>query len=260
MSIEFADFFSIYEFPTGRRLHTYEQMRKRAESMGENEIVTFIDDAIAKDRQTMTLEADWSRHKNKPGDNRARAIDLEIDKLLSGIDGFLSSWADLLGPDQQRSQYATQIRTTFFPDGLLPIINANYPTELAHLERMIDAGTGPLAEAIAALDMGGPLQKLQELRDAFRDALDVPEPSMNWADVRAARQDGQRRLLGLLAHVLGKYNLSTEAHNDARRQLLAPLEYHQGQIAESYRRRRPVRDVDPQTGEETFEPVADDVA
>jgi hypothetical protein len=78
---------------------------------------------------------------------------------------------------------------------------------------------------------------------------------VKYREVQAARREGQEYLREAIAMILGRYYRSRDPeHVAARAVLLAPIAQQSAAIRAYRRTRRSLRDVDPDTGEETDTP------
>jgi hypothetical protein len=67
--------------------------------------------------------------------------------------------------------------------------------------------------------------------------------------VRAAEAQGQNMILQVVALVLGKFRGTTDKDSEMRSLLLQPILAHDAAVQECMAARRPIQDVDPETGE-----------
>jgi len=84
---------------------------------------------------------------------------------------------------------------------------------------------------------------------AFEAALRKSPPSeITWGKVKAAGAEAQERLAELVAKIAGMFNLRTPEHATARAALLGPIMFQNDRVAQARKFRRPVVDVDPNSG------------
>jgi ribosomal protein S15P/S13E len=96
-----------------------------------------------------------------------------------------------------------------------------------------------------------PADRLVGLTDEFAQALEAPQNRpVAFSEVRAARLQGQERMLRVAAKILGKFNGENPGDAEARQKLMTPIVDQNERIADYYRRKRPVPDIDPDSGED----------
>ena len=97
--------------------------------------------------------------------------------------------------------------------------------------------------------------RLKTLSPKFRESLKKETSrEVSYDQVREARAVGQEAMLRVVAKILGDLPGSESQEALARQSLLGPVMNQNRRIAEAFSSRRPVTDVDPETGEEEPEP------
>jgi len=108
---------------------------------------------------------------------------------------------------------------------------------------------GELASEVKEFGLGRLAKRLAELAAEYREALNAPPPSLvAWGQVRAARAEGQGRLLEAVAIIVGKHHKRTPEGAAERAVLLDPILKQNEAIGQYLRARRAVADVNPDTG------------
>ncbi len=258
-----APFFNLYNFTTGRRLFAAAQVRQRAGDRGLSELVARVDIAIEHDEQTRVLDKKWEQHKAQPQPrNEARAIDVKIDRNLAAIQETLLSPIRGLDPNNPARKSAQELLDDIFPDGVGAHIHEAHVDQLSSNDLVVETLEKPVYSAtIAERGLQVFVDELEALNDAFRTELNkAPEATVSFDVVLAHRSHGQEYLLETLARILGQFPTSSTDDIAARAELLAPILHQNEAIAGHLRRRRPIPDVDPETGEETGETETDAVA
>ena len=105
----------------------------------------------------------------------------------------------------------------------------------------------------------GEASRLEKLFKEFRDELSKSNsPTVSYDQVEAARNELHEYASMAEVLILAEYPGLDEDSAHRRESLLAPMTEQQERVLEAQRRRRRLRDVDPETGEEVDEIVAPD--
>ncbi|HRI71292.1 MAG TPA: hypothetical protein PK156_43965, partial [Polyangium sp.] len=99
------------------------------------------------------------------------------------------------------------------------------------------------------------IDRLEALESQYRAAIADPGDQVVFSDVKAARSQGQSFMLQAIALILGQYPSDSENDIAQRTKLLAPIIRQNEAIREDLRARRPVSDINPDTGEPETPPV-----
>jgi len=91
--------------------------------------------------------------------------------------------------------------------------------------------------------------RIETLEPHYRSAVADPANTVAFTEVKKARLQGQSLLLQAVALVLGKYPSDGDADVAARDRLLAPILRQNEAIRDYLRTRRPVVEINPDTGE-----------
>lgn len=254
-------YFDLRQMPTGRRRFTITATQRTvAEEAEFREFRDFLAQAAAHDEKTHQLEREWARVRANRSTKRGDAgiIDAEIDIQVAAMEMILR--ANSRGDDDDPDiQVARQLHQTLFPRGYGAITQLPFEEQLIALEdllKVIDSELKPL------LVIGGierQVQRLRPLVQRFRDELLAFQGrSVVWEDVVAANQQGHENMAGLVARAIGLFP-GTDAESTLRREtILAEFNRQQEIVREANRRRRQVRDVDPETGAEVDDEATED--
>jgi hypothetical protein len=182
----------------------------------------------------------------------AKARDLELDDVVSGVFNQLGLLARIHAPGEEMGDRVRRLSAAFFPVDLATATNASYPDELAGARRMVALGEGALAADVAKVEGLGSLLALVEARaEALEAALDREKPKgPSYAEAQAAAAEAERRMVDLVMAVQVLYQGDGAEAAKRRTELLEPYVVQQASMRMRYRRRLPVVDVDPETGEE----------
>jgi hypothetical protein len=251
MSATLASLLTLYFFSTGRRLFALQEVKKLAAAEGFAALVNHCDVAIEHDRTTRMIEARWSGRKTGVQYSPlARQIDMSVDTALSALHDGLELEAKNSAPDDPLGERAETLRQTLFPSGVGAVTSLNYVDELGEVERIL--GTVKSAEwapVVTSLGLSRRVSRIEALEPQYRSAVADPVTKMDFADVKNARARGQSLMLHAVAMVLGKYPSDSDADVAAREKCLAPIFRQNEAIRDHLRGRRPLVDVNPDTGE-----------
>lgn len=243
---------NLYTFSTGRRLFAFRQVLKLGTELAFQQLVTHVQAAIAHDTTTRALETKYAAAPLvAKSQAKVQAIDLNVDKALVAIRDSAQAQANGAGEDEEIRGMVAKLNAAVFPKGVLPIIQSTYVEELETVDGILSTLKSPeMAPIVAELGLGRLVKRLGKLAKEYRAAQVAPAPeTVPFGDVRAARARGQENLLQAVAMILGKYPSSSADDIQARKALLAPILKQNEAIRLYLRSRRPVEDVNPETGE-----------
>lgn len=246
----FQPYFSLYQFPTGRRLFALHEVAERARQRGLSDLLGQIEAAIEQCQQTAALEAGWRRSRATTEGKRVLAaqIDSQVDRVLGAISSHLGTLIHAFG-DEGLGGRAKAVLTRIFPEGAGAITRLSYENELSAATVIHEDLSGPLGPEAEALHLGVYVEHLGRLLPDYRAALSREATrEVSFDRIREARGRDQDALLKVMATILVMFmdddQVETRAH------LLAPILSQQRRLKEGYTNRRALPDVDPQTGEE----------
>ena len=245
-----SPYFDLYDFPTGRRLFALGEMRERAESVEDEELVGAIDRALEVNQRARHLEGQWrhARSVDQMARRRAAQIDNDLDRAVGALHSQLKAVAALFA-DEPKGRTASAMREELFPDGAGAITRMSFEEELSTVKYLLEQLSTEWGGDLADLEIKSTVEKLSSLADAFEDALAEPPRSTTWDEVREARNRGQEAMLHAVATVLGKFGTDEDDAIEMRQRLLTPIRNQNERIGELHKRQRGLTDVDPETGE-----------
>jgi hypothetical protein len=256
METTLKDLLKLAPSTPGRRILALRKMREVALTLNVPRIVELADVAIAHDMETRGLDMRWLGVRNTRSPHAAHmpAIEALADQLLTGLrDG---ARLHALGADGTTLVEVDHFIQEVFPAGVFAVTSLPYVEESAEIERILGILQGPLALQVARFGLIRLVERLAAVSVQYREALHLAD-KLDFATVRAARDQGQLYFLQIVAMILGTFPLETPEHVDARRRLMAPI-LEQDAAVRAYRRgRRTVPDMDPDTGEVDVFPGAE---
>ena len=251
MPTHLAALLTFYVFSTGRRLFAMREVKKLAILDSFTDLANHCDVAIEHDVATRTTEARWAGRKTGAQYSPlARQIDINVDTAVSALHDGLELEAKTSAPDDPLGGQANTLRQTLFPNGVAGVTALNYVDELAEVERILRTVKTPeWAPVITTLGLSRRVARIETLEPQYRSAVADPATTLAFSEVKSARTRGQSLLLQAVAITLGKYPSDNDADLAARARLLAPIFRQNDAIRDYMRARRPVLDINPDTGE-----------
>ena len=210
------------------------------------------------------VEANWLQNKGiQPTRPEAPKIDAPADVCVGHIrDGLAKGAAmeptpgdDPNDPDVQeeaRIQKAAQaLINQHFMEGATTITAQPYEEQLARMKRLYEALKRPENDfLVAALGLALHVRRLGRILPVYRKALTkVGLRAVSFDEVTETRKASHEAACQVVVAIL---SLPDPA---ARARLLGPIHYQQGLMAKARAEKRPLKDVDPETGRETDAPV-----
>lgn len=262
MSSSLSTLFDIYLFPTGRRLFALGQVAGRANARGFHELGKHCTDAVLQDRACLALERRWdglaaeSRGKAPPKVPAAGApldaasVDPLVDNTLTAIRDHAVSQTAGAPPNDPIHATVAKLLKAIFPAGVQEVTRLAFVLELAAVDDIVGLlQSQEHAPVVKELGLVRLATRLADLAVVYRAAIGAPDEStLVFGDVRAARIEGQDRLLEAIALVLGRHHGKTAVDVAAREDLLGPILAQNEAIRAAMKARRSVVDVNPETG------------
>ncbi|MDI1446713.1 hypothetical protein [Polyangium sp. 6x1] len=255
-----ASLLSFYTFSTGRRLFALSQVRKAAFLASFVDLDAHVGEALAHDRETRALEAKWAGRKPTIYSPEARQIDIYVDAALTAFRDGAEAQIRASAEGDPLAEAAQAMLLVLFPKGAGAITSLGFVEELAEVQRILSRLDEPDYQALVAeLGLTRQVARLRDLEGQYRAAIEGPGGALTFAQVKDARAKGQSLMLQAVALILGKYPSDSEADRKARGTLLEPILVQNEAIRRYLRERKPIEDVNPETGEiEQTPPVQDE--
>jgi hypothetical protein len=253
----FAPLIQLRRQPIGRMMFAINQTRRQADALRDAVIVGQCDEFLRSARQTRLLVMRYSAEQRNP-ESRADVMDIdnEADRLAGVMFRSADEYRKHFPSDHPKGKMAREFIMKCYPSGLRALVHQTHVEQLDDLETIIELGQTELASHISELNLTDWFERLVEITDRYRQALESPRAeTITYIQVRDALNDCHERLLQIVAKALGTYNDRSADHAESRRRLLQPIMTQDAFVAEYNRRRRNVIDVDPDTGVEAPLPV-----
>ncbi|MRG93551.1 DUF6261 family protein [Polyangium spumosum] len=245
-----ASLLTFYTFSTGRRLFALYQVRKLALVAGHSDVVLHVDEAITHDKDTRALEAKWAGRKLTTYSPEARQLDIYVDAAITAFRDGAEAQIRASAPDDPLAEAAQKMLTVLLPKGAGGVTSLPFVEELAEVNRILDRVAQPdYNTLVTELGLTRQVARLKNLEAQYRAAIEGPGGVLTFAHVKDARAKGQSLMLQAVALILGKYPSDNEADVKARGALLEPILVQNEAIRKYLRERKPIEDVNPETGE-----------
>jgi hypothetical protein len=157
----------------------------------------------------------------------------------------------VLKPNDSLAKSGAKLMLELYPSGVGAITSLSYVEELNEVERVLEALKSKVwKKTVSDLALSRHVTLLEELAASYKAKLNAPaEKVATFAEVRDARQKGQRLMLQAVAMIVGKHPFDTPEDVASRSALLTPILDQNEAIRQYLRSRRAVQDVNPETGE-----------
>ncbi|TKD09275.1 hypothetical protein [Polyangium fumosum] len=252
-----ASLLTFYTFSTGRRLFALYQVREAAVAASHADLAAHAAHAIAHDTETRALEAKWAGRKLTTYSPEARQIDIYVDAAITAFRDGTDAQIRASAPGDPLADAAQKMIAVLLPKGAGAITSLPFVEELAEVQRILSRVDEPdYKSLVTELGLTRQVARLKNLEGQYRAAIEGPGGPLTFAKVKDARAKGQSLLLQAVAMILGKYPSDSEADRTARGALLSPILVQNEAIRRYLRERKPIEDVNPETGEIEPEPPA----
>jgi len=255
-SPHFGALIALYQIPSGRRVFALGRVAEVVARRRLDGLRPWVEEALAADRETLSLELSWRRTSRQPLHGRqARELDRKVDRALAAIDGVLASVLKGFEPESPRAWVARALRAALFPAGVHAVTSLSFVEQHETVALLLRRLREPrdLAGKVASLGLEDMVARLAALNARYGAELARPAEVVTFAEVRAGRKRGQANLARITALVLAQF--AGDDEQDALDELLRPI-LEQNEAVRLHRgRRRAVTDVDPATGDD-LEPAA----
>lgn len=175
------------------------------------------------------------------------------DLRLNGLHGQLRSLRDLLDGTEDKAAI-TRVEQTIFPDGPLAVIDADYPEQAQFVLAACHELETKMAQDLKRLKLQNHVSITRKAHEELDRALRSGIGGQGYEYVIRARARLQNDLRVLVARIIARFPGTAETDRATRNHTLEPVLNQDEQVASYLARRVPVRDVNPETGQE-LEPL-----
>jgi hypothetical protein len=250
MEAELTSLIGLQTFSTGRRLRALRQALQVVEGRKDDRLETLLRSAVEEERSVWALEQEGVLSGRTLSASLAVSkIDYQVDRALTAIQGMLDAASRTADQSDPLLKRIFLLVRALFPKGLAVITTLPFPDELAEVERIVGLLRGPQAATAQELALERCVVRLEQLLPRYREAVAGITPDDRVLDrLRVARERGQRRMLQVVAVILGTYPEDTPEHRDARWALLQPILDQDEDVRMYQKLGKPAPEVDPETG------------
>ncbi|WP_428263682.1 hypothetical protein [Haliangium sp.] len=247
-----TSFFSLYRFPSGRRLYAMLELQRRATALGLTQVVEHAARAVAHDRYALEREGRYIPLRSAQYGPDAIALDQQVDRKLAALDGFLDSQLRMFEEGSERAQAAAYLRDRFFPRGIAAMVRQSFIQEHMEVDALLGRREQPaVAAAIEALPgLAHMLDELKASNDQYGAAISDDDDRPTTDELRMLQAHGQRLMAEVIGLVVGHFGSTAPDDYDSLQHVLEPILEQQEVMGALHRRRRRIVDVDPETGDE----------
>lgn len=249
MAVTTASLTKIYGFPIGRRVYVQREVEKRARARAIATVADKAAQGLAHDMALMGKRIRVRASSDALYGPDAVSVDNQLDHCVTGFDAFLDSQERMyLG--ERRGEVASRLRRELLPGGPGAVIRLPYVQQHAYIDAMLARLDEPgLAEHMAEMPELLPMvARLRTLNQRYGEVLNAYDTPPSTDDLRAADARGQELLAETLVLIQAHFIVNAPLDHEGRAYLLEPILRQNEAIRTTRRRRRPARDVDPETG------------
>lgn len=263
-----AQLVNLHVLPPGRVAYAVTQVLKHVDGQeaapGATNLRPIVVNLRKKALETWRLERAWieARRGEENFLRQVQRADETADARLSGLHGQLESLRQLLDAPKDRDAI-DKIAEAMFPEGPLALINA---TPAEQVDRALAATAyvqKNLAAEVARLKLTDHVKVSREAHQQLDRALRLGQSGKGYELVIRRRAELQVLLRIFLARVIANFPGTArgiaKVQQSMRHPMLLPMIDQNTQVASYLKRLVPVRDVDPDTGQEVA-PLVDEGA
>lgn len=255
MPVSLFEYLSIRRPPTGRSVFALYKMDAIAAPEREPGLHEHIEKAISHGHVTLGLERDWLHQRANQSTRRGDAmlVDNEFDRSWSSLHSYLRG--QILGPPADPVRVAAEtVLARALPLGVGAVTQLSFELQLGASDAVLELFSGELAPYVPTLRLERHIDSIKEVSGRFRKELEKETRPLTWDKVAAAQARMHELYAAVILNVLGRYVGEDHASRARREALLSEVNRQDALLGDLYRRRRPVVDVDPESGEEVAPP------
>lgn len=260
VSADLESLLNVYELPVGRRLHALRQMQVQVSADASvSELHPVITSTMDVNTVALHCRTQWGEAKNVKTTYPEAAILLnqEHDQIFASVERVSSGMADGMPPGSPLAEAGARLVATVFAEGLAPLTQKDFVQQRETTNVWLSRMDADLAEAVDTLGLRPMVERLGVVNKEMGRIIDEVKgrAKVSYDDVRSTDAAGQRAMLQLIAVICGRFSGREPGDDEKRAALLAPILAQNEKVAELYRRRSRVTDVDPESGEENDPPI-----
>lgn len=206
-------------------------------------------------RETFRLEQQWlvAARGNEQYQQAVRSADAVADSRLSGFHGQLDSLRRLVDAVEDHAAIESVSRV-IFPRGPLEVIQRPYQDQVEHALASMKILERDFAKELERLRLSAHVRVVVEAHEALQAALLSGQQGQGYEQVLDMRARLQTRLRVLVAAVIDRVPGISGPERRLRSLVLGTVMDHNAVVDNFLLRSEPIRDVDPETGQEIAPP------
>jgi len=245
------DLVNLHVLPPGRVVFAMNVALTELVGSRDKPMRVFVERVRNQAKRTWDEEQRWlAARRGEQGFLAAvRAADEVADARLNGFHGQLESLMHLIDAPKQRKAIE-EIGTIAFPEGPHAVVSAEYSEQVGYVLAAMDRLRAEHPTDLGTLKLANHVSTVIEAHVELQRALASGQRGIGFQGVIDARAALQRVLRVLVARAVSKYPGWKESDRAERGRVLGALLVQNRQVDNYLRRRRAVRDVNPDTGQE----------
>jgi hypothetical protein len=258
-SSDLNNLFNLYELPAGRRVHALRRLHAIVkDDPNLTDLATQVASAMDTSTNTLDLRTRWAESKNEKTTYPAEVLVLnqEHDQIFASLERICTGMAQGMLPSSPQAIAATRLLSSVFALGLAPLTQKDFVEQRETTNVWLKRFDSEFSQDLATLGVVPMISRLRTVNDSLGKLIDQSraKSGVAWDTVQQSDTAGQQQLLQVVAAIVGRFSGRHPGDNDKRAALLEPILEQNEKVADMYRKRARVTDVDPETGKET-EPV-----
>lgn len=187
-------------------------------------------------------------------------IDRQADRIVTNILKNAVTFMDGFAKGEPEHATSVAFQRDAYPQGAKYITRASFPEQFERMKRLLAYCQSHAGAAqVQALGLGVWILKLADILPRYEEAISkLPPSAVSYGQLRAAWKQGHIRLCQLVQAIFAAFPTNTPQDDRQRARLLSHLSAQEQAVAEMRRRRVPVKDIDPKTGNEVATLEIDD--
>jgi hypothetical protein len=244
-----TDLIELSAMPTGRVIWVFNRLAAVAAERELGWVQPRLDGPILHARETYEMETAWALSRDvRPGANpAAAAIDPKLDNALGGIYRNTSTMLQGLS-GTPIADAARVVLANYFPNGVAAVTQQPMVEQLISTECIVAGLRTTHAAQAQLLGLAPLLEHVERLLSEYSLALSKPnERAVEFSQLTARRAQDHHNLRVFVARLITRLEDHPD-EADAIDALWAEIHTSQEAVRDLRKRRRAVKDVDPDTG------------
>ncbi len=242
--------FNIHVIPTGRALFALNDTINKAYS-SEELLKEKISEVRALAQKSWKMEREWFKARQGKAKYKRAVFTANrvADARLAGLHGQLESLRKLLDEPEDNKDI-DEVEAIIFPTGPHALMSSPHDEQVQVALRRLKHLKEQKDEALKRLNLESHVQIAEKAHLEFRKELRSGEEGAGFEEVIEARAQLQMALRMFISFIVTQYPSFDATGRENRKRLLTPLLTQNRRLSDLLRRKMPISDIDPQTGQE----------